>query len=283
MSALALLLAAAPLISLDGGSFVMGRELTAHDDEKPPHVVEIGALSVEATLVTTADFREFVEATKFQTSAEQLGFGMVAVEGMKEWEWQPVKGASWRQPFGPSHPELRVADDWPVTMVSWRDAAAYCGWKKRRLPTEAEWEYVMRAGATTRFPWGDSPTRDDGSAGLNSWQGWHTKNELKDGYLYLSPVRAFAPNAWGLFDAVGNVWQYTADWYAPDTYARDAAGVKNPVGPTAGALKVTRGGSWWCSKKACAGYGLFARGKTKPDAAYNNAGFRCVLSAARAE
>lgn len=276
MSPLALVLAAAPLVSLDGGSFVMGRELTAHDDEKPPHTVRLRAFELEETLVTTADFRAFVEATRFQTSAERAGFGMVAVEGLKEWEWQPVKGATWRHPFGPTHPELVIADDWPVTMVSWRDAAAYCAWKQRRLPTEAEWEFAMRAGATTRFPWGDFPTRDGGKPGLNYWQGWHTKNERKDGYLYLSPVRAFPPNAFGLYDPVGNVWQYTADWYAADTYARDAAGVTDPRGPGAGTLKVTRGGSWWCSQKACAGYGLFARGKTKPDAAYNNVGFRCA-------
>lgn len=272
-----LLWASAPLVSVPEGRFTMGRALTAHDDEKPAHEVSISAFALEETLVTVADFRAFVAATKFVTSAEAVGFGMVSVEGLRDWEWHPVKGATWRTPFGPERAKaLPVHDDWPVTMVSWKDAAAYCAWRGLRLPTEAEWEYAMRAGVTTRFPWGDSPTLSDGGVGLNYWQGPHQKNELKDGYLYLSPVKAFAPNAWGLFDPVGNVWQYTADWYAPDTYARDAAGVKDPHGPASGEQKVTRGGSWWCSKRTCTGYGLFARGKTKLDEAANNVGFRCV-------
>lgn len=270
-----LALAGAPLVSVPSGTCTMGRALSAHDDEKPAHRVELTSFQIEATLVTVADFGAFVTATRYVTSAESLGFGNVAIEGFRDWEWRPVKGATWRAPFGPDHPGI-AADDLPVTMISWKDAAAYCAWLGRRLPTEAEWEYAMRAGATTRFPWGDSPFTADGGAGLNFWQGNHTHNELADGYLYLSPVRAFPPNAWGLFDPVGNVWQYTADWYAADTYALDAKGAKDPVGPSVGKQKVTRGGSWWCSKRACAGYGLFARGKTKLDEAANNVGFRCV-------
>ncbi|MFO0598240.1 MAG: formylglycine-generating enzyme family protein [Myxococcaceae bacterium] len=274
---LALSLGSAPLLDVPAGHFTMGRELTAHDDEKPPHEVTVSAFALEATLVTVADFRAFVAATKHVTGAETVGFGMVATEGLKDWEWKPVKGASWKTPFGPElATRLPVHDDWPVTMVTWKDAATYCAWKGLRLPTEAEWEYAMRAGVKTRFPWGDSPTLADGGVGLNYWQGAHQKNELKDGWLYLSPVKAFAPNGWGFFDPVGNVWQYTADWYAPDTYARDAQGVKDPHGPPTGEQKVTRGGSWWCSKRTCTGYGLFARGKTKLDEAANNVGFRCA-------
>jgi formylglycine-generating enzyme required for sulfatase activity len=275
----ALALSAAPLVDVPAGAFTMGRPLTARDDEKPAHRVSVSALRVEATLVTVADFRAFVQATNYVTSAEHLGYGSLSVEGLHDWEWQPVKGASWRAPFGPQRAlAVPLQDDWPVTMVSWKDAAEYCGWLGRRLPTEAEWEYAMRAGATTRFPWGDSPFTADGGVGLNFWQGGHEKNELKDGFLYLSPVKAFPPNAWGLFDPVGNVWQYTADWYAADTYARDAKGVKDPTGPEVGELKVTRGGSWWCSKRTCTGYGLFARGKSKLDLSANNVGFRCVTS-----
>ncbi len=270
-------LASAPLVPVPEGDFTMGRATSAHDDETPPHRVHLAAFQAEATLVTVADFRAFVAATGHVTTAEQLGYGHLAFDGMKEWEWTPTRGASWRAPFGPDRAAaLPLQDDWPVTLVTWNDAAAYCAWKGRRLPTEAEWEYAMRAGATTRFPWGDSPVQPDGGVGLNYWQGPHTRSENSDGHLYFSPVRAFPPNAWGLFDPVGNVWQYTSDWYAADTYAHDAAGVKNPSGPPRGEQKVTRGGSWWCSKRTCAGYGLFARGKSKPNLTANNVGFRCV-------
>jgi formylglycine-generating enzyme required for sulfatase activity len=270
-------LSAAPLVPVPAGDFVMGRALTAHPDEQPPHRVHVSAFLLEQTLVTVADFRAFVDATGYVTTAEKLGYGLIAVEGMKEWAWTPAKHASWRAPFGPEHSkELPTRDDWPATVLSWLDAHAYCAWQHRRLPTEAEWEYAMRAGASTRFPWGDDPMLPDGGAGLNFWQGLHTHSERRDAYLYLSPVTAFSPNAFGLYDPVGNVWQYTADWYAADTYAHDAQGTSDPHGPDKGELKVTRGGSWWCSKQTCAGYGLFARGKTKLEAAYNNVGFRCA-------
>ena len=262
--------APARLVELPEGDFVMGRDFGGNDDEHPAHRVHVAAFSFDATLVTLADFRAFVEATHFVTSAERLGYGMVATEGLKEWEWVKTPGASWRAPFG-THASIAIADDWPVTMISWSDAYAFCQAAGRRLPTEAEWEYAMRAGASTRFPWGDAPTRPDGGLGLNFWQGPHTKNLTADGYLYLSPVRAFAPNAWGVYDPVGNLWQWVDDWYADDAYRRHSP-------PSRGSRKVARGGSWWCSKHTCTGYGLFARGKTVPDAPFNNNGFRCASS-----
>ena len=163
-------------------------------------------------------------------------------------------------------------------MVSWFDAVAFCEHHGRRLPTEAEWEYAMRAGSTgTRYPWGDTPRRPGGDFGLNFWQGEdHHRNERLDGYLYLSPVRAFPPNAWGLYDPVGNAWQWVSDWYARDTYERDAAGVTDPAGPASGWARVARGGSWWCSRSACSAYGLYARGKSRPLAVYSNNSFRCA-------
>jgi formylglycine-generating enzyme len=267
-------LAQAPLIAIPAGEFTMGRSVGGRDDEHPPHRVKVSAFLLEATLVTVADFKTFVEATGYRTSAERLGYGVTAREGLKEWQWEQTPGATWRTPFG----TLAVGDDWPVTLVSWVDANAYCAWKHRRLPTEAEWEYAMRAGSSSRFPWGDSPVKPDGGVGLNAWQGLHLKNQRADGFLYASPVTAFPPNAWGLFDPVGNLWQWTADWYAEDSYAKAGDPAVDPRGPATGTLRVARGGSWWCSKQTCAGYGLFARGKTKPEAPFNNNGFRCAQS-----
>jgi len=167
-------------------------------------------------------------------------------------------------------------------MVSYDDAAAHCAFLGRRLPTEAEWEYALRAGSTdTRYPWGDEPTRG-GAYGLDFWQGTsHTHNDRLDGWVYVSPVKAYPPNAWGLYDPVGNVWQWTRDWYAETTYA-DAArsgGVRDPQGPETGTRRVVRGGSWWCGVCTCEGNGLFYRGKSAPDAPFNNVGFRCARSA----
>lgn len=265
----------AGMVAVPGGSFVMGRDDSPRLDERPAHTVRISPFSFDETLVTVADFRRFVDETGYVTTAEKLGFGMVSVEGMDDWKWAETPGATWRQPWGPERADIVQGDDHPVVMVSWEDADAYCKARGARLPTEAEWEYAMRAGATGRYPWGDGPDRD-GRPGLNRWEGRdHHDNVATDGWVYTSPVRAFPPNAWGLYDPVGNVWQFTADWYAADTFQR--GDVTDPKGPDEGWAKVARGGSWWCSATTCAGYGLWDRGKTQPKAVYPNNGFRCAV------
>ena len=274
--------APARMIEIAGGSFTMGRDDAGKRDERPAHRVTLSPFAIDETLVTVAAFRAFVAQTDYRTSAERLGFGMTAVEGMDDWQWRRVAGASWRAPWGEDANAPRPADDEPVVMVSWVDADAYCRHYGKTLPTEAQWEHAMRAGAEgTRFPWGDDPHRADGKLGLNYWQGRdHHADPREDGYLYVSPVRAFPPNAWGIYDPVGNAWQWVADWYGADTYARDAAGVTDPAGPGSGWARVARGGSWWCSANACAAYGLHARGKSRPDAPFSNNGFRCARASA---
>ena len=265
-----------PMIAVPTGSFTMGRDGSAHLDESPAHTVTVSAFEIDATLVTVAQFRAYVAETGVVTAAEQLGFGMSSVEGMDDWKWQKTKGANWRFPWGPDSGIVQ-SDDAPVVMVSWNDANAYCAHYGKRLPTEAEWEYAMRAGSSLRYPWGDEPTLPNGKYGLNFWQGAdHHRNDLLDGHLYTSPVTTFPPNAWGIYDPVGNVWQWVNDWYAADTFQKDVHGVTDPQGPSTGWAKVARGGSWWCSAGTCAGYGLYGRGKSQPDAPYPNNGFRCV-------
>jgi sulfatase modifying factor 1 len=266
------------MIAIPAGSFTMGRVSYANPEEGPPHEVRLSAFALDATLVTVADFRAWVEESGYRTAAEQQGYGMVSTEGMAEYEWTRTAGASFRAPFGPERAELVPPDDHPATMLAWVDADAFCRVRGKRLPTEAEWEYAMRAGAEgTRFPWGDDPFGPDGEPRLNFWQGRdHRVADVQDGYLYTSPVRAYPPNAWGVYDVAGNVWQFTADWYSPDTYTLDQAGVTDPKGPPDGWARVARGGSWWCSATACSAYGLFARGKQHPEAPYANNGFRCA-------
>ncbi len=269
------------MVLIASGSFTMG------DDEGPPdgapaHRVLLDAFWLDSTLVTVAAFATFAAQTGYQTSAENRGSGKTAVLGMKDWEWRDVPGASWRAPWGVANAQrIPLRGDLPVTMVSWLDADAYCRWAGKRLPTEAEWEYAMRAGASTRFPWGDTVKSGDGLPRFNHWEGrTHLENSAEDGWVYLSPVRAYPPNRWGLYDPVGNVWQWVSDWFSRDTFSRDAAehpeGVRNPRGPDAGLFKVARGGSWWCSASTCHGYGLVTRGKTLPEAPFSNNGFRCA-------
>ena len=270
------------MVRLPGGAFRRGRTGYARYDEIPAHAVRVSAFSIDRTLVTRADFARFVEATGYVTSAEKTGYGVASKVGMDDWAWQRVPRGSWRAPFleRDADSEGFLRDDAPVVMVSWHDAVAYCAYRGARLPTEAEWEYAMRAGSNdTRFPWGDEPERDDGELGLNFWQGAsHHENLREDGFVYVSPVKAFPPNAWGLHDPAGNVWQWLADWYAPDTYARTAAlgEAVDPKGPETGTQRVLRGGSWWCGVCTCAAYGLHYRGKGVPSAAFNNNGFRCA-------
>jgi sulfatase modifying factor 1 len=266
---------------LPAGPLLRGHLPALRPDEGPPHTVSIHAFAIDRTLVTRRAFGVFVDATGYVTTAEQTGYGIASREGMRDWEWERVPHASWRRPFIEEDEDSRafLNDDAPVVMVSWYDAVAYCDHEGKRLPTEAEWEYAMRAGSeNTRFPWGDSPERD-GRLGLNFWQGEsHEHNLREDGFVYVSPVHAFQPNAWGIYDPVGNVWQWTADWYGGDTFAREAArgDGSEPVVVETGTLRVARGGSWWCGACTCDGYGLFYRAKSKPEAVFNNNGFRCA-------
>lgn len=267
------------MVVVRNGVLERGRDASERPDEVPRHRITVGRFAIDATLVTRKDFALFVAETAYVTFAERVGFGMGAWEGLEDWEWQRMPGASWRHPFpeGLRGGEAFMRDDAPVVLVNWFDAERYCAHRRKRLPTEAEWEYAMRAGAWgMRYPWGQEAVSNDGRFGLNFWQGeTHEKNTRLDGFTYVSPVKAFPPNAWNIYDPVGNVWQWTADWYARDTYERSARTGRSER-PANGQQRVLRGGSWWCGACTCEGNGLYYRGKADPMAAYNNNGFRCA-------
>ncbi|WP_443689890.1 formylglycine-generating enzyme family protein [Nonomuraea aurantiaca] len=273
-------------VDLPGGEFRMGDATgdgNRGDGETPVHPVLLAPFSIDATCVTTADFAAFAEATGYRTEAEEYGFSAVfhlALRARPEdvmnpvpgtpW-WVGVHGADWRHPGG----ALSSAEaDHPVVHVSWNDAVAYCSWAGRRLPTEAEWEYASRGGLDgARYPWGDDLPEDEWR--VNIWQGvFPSRNTRADGYLTTAPVRTFAPNAYGLWQTVGNVWEWCSDWYAPDYYAYSPPA--DPRGPLRGTARVLRGGSFLCHDSYCNRYRNAARSSNTPDSSMANAGFRTV-------
>ena len=244
---------------------------------------------IDRTLVTNAQFRRFIDATHYVTTAEvkpdweelkkrvppgtpkppedqlvaaSLVFRSpghpVALDDYSQW-WQWTPRANWRHPEGPDS-SIDGKDEYPVVQVSWDDAMAYAKWAGKKLPTEAQFEFAARGGmARKKYFWGNDDPRDDvPNSHCNYWQGhFPDVNTARDGYERSSPVTAFPPNGYGLFDMAGNVWEWCADWYRPDTYTIEAMqGIAaNPVGPTASydptepyaPKRVTRGGSFLCN------------------------------------
>ncbi|TCC01652.1 formylglycine-generating enzyme family protein [Kribbella soli] len=280
-------------VVLSGGSFAMGNsngDENAADGETPVHQVEVAPFSIDATSVTNADFARFADATGYRTEAETFGYSAVfhlalaaepdEVMGPASgtpW-WVGVRQADWRHPGG-SRSDLDGLDDHPVVHVSWNDAVAYSKWAGRRLPTEAEWEYAARGGLEgARYPWGDELIGDeptDGEWRCNIWQGEFPRtNTEEDGYLTTAPVRTFRPNGFGLWQMVGNVWEWCADWFGPRYYKFSPA--ENPPGPSLGAARVMRGGSYLCHDSYCNRYRNAARSSNTPESSMGNAGFRTV-------
>ena len=198
-----------------------------------------------------------------------------------------VKGANWKNPDGETE-DLHSILNLPVTQISWYDALAYARWVGKRLPTEAEFEYAMRGGKNNQvYSWGNQNV-DNGKTQGNFWQGvFPYSNTSDDGYEYLSPVGSFAPNAFGLYDMAGNVWEWTSDWYSPTYYQElesSKSVVYNPKGPDRSKeffnekarSKVIRGGSFLCNQSWCSGYRNSRRMRVSPDSALQHLGFRLV-------
>jgi formylglycine-generating enzyme len=273
-----------------GGTFLMGDSAgdgNAADGEAFLHEIEVNPFAVDATAVTNRDFDKFVQDTGYRTESEIAGCSAVfylAFQGPSEaiigrppqtpW-WYGVKGAHWRSPYGPGS-SLDGLWDHPVVHVSWNDAQAYCEHFGRRLPTEAEWEFAARGGLHgARYPWGNELMADDGAWQCNIWQGrFPNLNTTEDGWLTTAPVRTFAPNGYGLWQAVGNVWEWCSDWFDANFYRSSPR--LNPQGPISGTARVMRGGSFLCHDSYCNRYRNSARSSNTPDSASSNLGFRTV-------
>ncbi|WP_189349556.1 formylglycine-generating enzyme family protein [Zhihengliuella salsuginis] len=276
-------------VALAGGRFEMGDafdEGYPSDGETPVHPVELGGFRIDATAVTNAMFARFVEETGYRSDAERYGssavFHLLSTAGRGEvigaaagapW-WLNVAGADWAHPTGPSS-SWRDVPEHPAVHVSHDDALAYCRWAGRRLPTEAEWEFAARGGLEgRRFAWGDELT-PDGEHRCNIWQGEFPRtNTGDDGFVGTAPVRSFPANGYGLYEVAGNVWEWCADWFLPKYYRK--APVQEPKGPTIGAGRVMRGGSFLCHDSYCHRYRVAARSSNTPESSSSNCGFRTV-------
>jgi formylglycine-generating enzyme required for sulfatase activity len=303
------------MVKLPGGTFMMGgNNEQASPDEYPRHEVTVAAFWIDLTEVTNAQFQKFVDATGYITTAERKpdwgelsktlppGTAKPADELLvpaslvvkipthdvdlhdygQWWKWTP--GADWKHPQGPGS-NLDGKSNFPVVHVSWDDAMAYCKWAGKRLPTEAEWEFASRSGMKeATYPWGDEPIHK-GKAKANSWDGtFPSNNTKKDGYVFVAPVKSYAPNKYGLYDMAGNVWEWCSDWYDADYYESVKDGVTNPKGPAKSfdpqepymPKRVVRGGSFLCNDSYCSGYRSSRRMRTSPDTGLEHTGFRCV-------
>ena len=216
-----------------------------------------GGFWMDATEVTTQDFRRFVEATDYRTEADS--FGWSGVFNLEEQAWMPVTGANWEFPRGPQHAPAQP--DEPVTQVSYRDARSYADWAGKRLPTEAEWTLAAtQSGRTRDYPWGEDMLPEGKCLG-NWWQGpFPYQNLGVDGYPGIAPVKSFPAASNGLFDISGNVWEWTAT-------QRTATGEY-----------VIKGGSFLCATNYCTGFNLQQKQYTAADSGLNHLGFRCVTS-----
>ena len=287
---------------IPGGAFRMGSQ---NEHEGPVHPVTVSAFWIEEHELTNGEFAKFAQATGHVTVAEKapsreefpdarpeqlvaggLVFtgtaGAVPLDDFTQW-WAYVPGANWRHPQGPSS-SIAGKDNFPVVQVVYSDAAAYCAWAGKRLPTEAEWEFAARGGLDqATYVWGNERKQDHEKV-ANLWEGeFPYHNSGKDGFERTAPVESFPPNGYGLYDMAGNVWEWTSDWYQP---AFDPSLLSvNPRGPETSNdpqepgthKRVIKGGSFLCNDTYCGGYRPSARMPAEVNTPMEHTGFRCVL------
>jgi formylglycine-generating enzyme required for sulfatase activity len=300
------------MVWIKGGTFMMGSD-HHYPEEAPAHRVTVDGFWMDAAPVTNAAFRSFVDATGHVTSAERpanpalypgASAEMLAPSSVVfaapafrvdmrnpyNW-WTYVRGADWRHPRGPQT-SIEGLETHPVVHVAYEDVEAYCAWAGKELPSEAEWEFAARGGLDgSDFPWGNE-LEPDGKVMANTWQGeFPIRNEAKDGFNWTSPVGYFPPNAYGLFDMVGNVWEWTSDWYQAHQQVSSCCGSVNPrIREAAGShdprvtgvqipRKVMKGGSYLCAPNYCRRYRPAARMGQPIDTSTCHLGFRCIRRA----
>ena len=299
---------------IPGGDFLMGSD-RHYVEEAPAHRVIVDGFWMDTAPVTNGQFAAFVAASGHVTMAERkpdprdypgalphmlragsLVFSPtprpVSLEDWSQW-WNFRFGADWRHPLGPGS-SIQGLDDHPVVHVAYCDALAYARWAGKSLPTEAQWEYAARGGLEgAEFAWGDELT-PGGRHMANIWQGaFPFENTVEDGYERTSPVGAYPANGYGLFDMIGNVWEWTCDWYEPKHPDEALKACCTPLNPRGGReersydplqpsiripRKVLKGGSHLCAPSYCRRYRPAARHPEPIDTSTSHVGFRCVVA-----
>jgi sulfatase modifying factor 1 len=297
------------MVLIPGGTFKMGADDSGFVEEQAGENVKVSSFCIDKYEVTNAQFAEFVKATKYITVAERplskeqfpdlpdeqrlpgsLVFqmpkpGTKQVQFLSWWHWTP--GANWQHPFGKDS-TITSKDNYPVVHIAYEDALAYAQWARKSLPTEAQWEYAARGGLDgATYSWGNQYS----ATKANTWQGiFPFFNTKTDGYVGVAPVGSFPANGYGLYDMTGNVWEWTADWFAigHDHQAQqiNPTGPKqaetfDPKKPTEIALHVIKGGSYLCAPNYCSRYRPAARESEAPDTGTTHIGFRLVKNLTR--
>ncbi len=280
----------ADMILVPGGTFRMGSD-AHYPEEAPAHSVSVDAFWIDRTPVTNRAFRKLLKAGSLVFTPPKHA---VDTRDWSQW-WNFKFGANWRRPYGPRS-SISGLDDHPVVHGAYRDAEAYARWAGKELPTEAEWEFAARGGLDgAEFAWGDE-LAPGGRHMANTWQGaFPHQNLATDGFERTSPVAAFPPNRYGIHDMIGNVWEWTADWWST-RHESDRAHAptkaccipENPRGGPEQAShdpcqpkiriprKVLKGGSHLCAPNYCRRYRPAARHAEPVDTSTSHVGFRCI-------
>ena len=303
----------AGMIHVPGGTFVMGSD-AHYPEERPAHKATVDGFWIDERPVTNARYQAFVDATGYVTTAEKVPdpadypgalpellfagslvfvrpAGPVDRRDIRNW-WQWIKGADWRHPQGPDS-SIIGKEAVPVVHVAYADAEAFAQWEGKVLPTEAEWEFAARGGLDgAAYAWGEE-FLPGGKYMANTWQGeFPWENLEKDGFEGTSPVGSFPPNGYGLYDMIGNTWEWTTDWYStshPDKPQKACCAPRNPRGapmetsydPAQPDImiprKVIKGGSHLCAPNYCRRYRPAARYPEPVDTSTSHLGFRCIV------
>ncbi len=286
-------------VFITGGSFTMGSS-DSYPEERPLRDVSVADFSIDKYEVTNAQFAEFVAARGYVTvaerepdparypgiPAEQLEPGSavfvsaeaIAGGNLNQW-WQFVANANWRHPTGPRS-DVDDLPYHPAVHIAFEDAQAYANWVGRALPTEAQWEYAARSGLLESvYAWG-SELAPGGQWRANTWQGqFPIRNDGDDGFVGTAPVGCFRPNRFGVHDLIGNVWEWTTDWYYPGhNLSRPGGSGLDPSQPGI-PVKAIKGGSYLCSPDYCVRYRPAARMAQDTHFSASHIGFRTVSAA----